>query len=76
MSIEVTHERDADGVFNEATCTCGERISSYIQRGSPTYPGMGDMECSCGKIFNSFGQEIAFPQGQGEDYAGERYEEE
>jgi hypothetical protein len=34
------------------------------------------MECDCGKIYNAFGQEIQFPQGQGEDYCGERDDEE
>jgi len=76
MSVEVTHERDADGTFFEAKCACGKKISSYVQRGMPSYVGQGDMDCTCGRTFNSFGQEIEFPQGQGEDYAGERYDEE
>ena len=75
MAIKVERKRDADGVFTEATCICGKKISAYVQRGMPSYVGQGDMECDCGKIYNAFGQEIQFPQGQGEDYCGERYDE-
>jgi hypothetical protein len=39
--------------------------------------GQGDVECgSCGQLHNCFGQRIEFPYGQGEDYAGERWDDE
>jgi hypothetical protein len=70
--IKVTMTKDADGRGYEGTCTCGCTLFSYVQFGTTLYPGIGDLECDdCGKVWNVFGQEIAHPQGQGFDYAGE-----
>jgi len=52
-------------------CDCGELVELI-----PSGP-MGDTYCDrCDQCWNSSGQHIAFPQGQGEDYCGERWEEE
>ncbi len=50
-------------------CTnCGADVTAWN--------GM-DEECPrCGTLHNCFGQHISFPHGQGEDYAGERWDDE
>lgn len=46
---------------------CGAKITAH---------GGYDAECSkCGQTYNAFGQRIDYPYGQGEDYAGERWED-
>lgn len=69
--IEIERTRDFDGTFLQAKCACGNEISTYIQRGVPNQDS--DLDCGvCGKMYNAFGQPIAFKYGQGFAYAGER----
>jgi len=48
---------------------CGRHIERHVRDGR-------DIDCPrCGQTHNCFGQRIDFPQGQGEDYAGERWDD-
>ena len=82
MSIDVERKREEWGTNIVAKCVCGKEISTFIEKGVPYYDGQGDLECSCGKIYSSNGQELRFNTREGfeaiggESYAGERWEEE
>ena len=48
---------------------CGKHIERYVRDGL-------DVNCDhCGQTHNCFGQQIDHPQGQGEDYTGERWDD-
>lgn len=62
-------------VYCDGSCRQGfpcKKCGAHIEKGGPG----SDVDCDrCGQTHNCFGQQIDFPQGQGEDYCGERWEE-
>jgi len=63
--------------FKCSQCKTAERTFNCTKCGADVTTSHGqDKECpQCGQLYNAFGQQIAFPYGQGEDYAGERWDE-
>jgi len=80
MSIEVTRVREDFGTRLEATCVCGQKLQEFVERGGivSDVPGPlpGDLECECGRAYNSFGQEINSTRSFDPMDAGERWDEE
>lgn len=73
---DVTSVRFENGGWHYSImrCECGAELRLYAE--AAQFMDMPDFNCDrCNRTYNLSGQYLQFPRGQGEDYAGERWDE-